>query len=241
MVKLPIIQYSPDFKISFGSLDFTVGDSGAIGLNNYRSESTAASPMARSTSLSDIIPALIPLGSKQEDSAFGYDSTSNRSFNEDTVGSTYSYPHTVNMVDIVDPAARNQDEDPDAEEEGNPAGGLQNQPVEGGRHDDNPPVDELLVGHRCRPRGSRGSRNARRLDLGPDLEVDGVKVYHTPQNNITGVKTLLDTLMVDAHYQTPAMQKAVCSRPQQHKMLQSLSRSQVPVMYLLRVDEGAKI
>ena len=39
--------------------------------------------------------------------------------------------------------------------------------------------------------------------------MDGVKVYHTPQNNITGAKTLLDTLMVDANYQTSVMQKAV--------------------------------
>ncbi|KAK3142839.1 hypothetical protein QOZ80_4BG0352370 [Eleusine coracana subsp. coracana] len=209
MAELPIIQYSSDLKISFGSLDFTVGDNGVLGLNDYRSDSTVASPMARSPSPSNIIPALIPLGSEQEDSSFGYDSMSDRSFDEDTIGSTYTYPHTVNMVDIVDPATGNQDEDPDAEEEGNPAGGPQDQPVEGGRQDDNLPADELLVGHHRRPRGSHGSRNTRRLDLGPDLEVDGVKVYHTPQNNITGAKTLLDTLMVDAHYQTPTMQKAV--------------------------------
>ena len=133
MAELPIIQYSLDFKISFGLLDFTVSDNGALGLNDYRSDSTVVSPIARSPSPSDIIPALIPLGSEQEDSSFGYDSTSDRSFDEDSVGLTYSYSHIVNMVDIVDPAAGNQDEDPDVKEEGNPVGGRQNQPVEGGR------------------------------------------------------------------------------------------------------------
>ena len=39
--------------------------------------------------------------------------------------------------------------------------------------------------------------------------MDGIKVYDTPQFNITGAKTLLDSLMADAVYQTPTMHKAV--------------------------------
>ncbi|GJN41145.1 hypothetical protein PR202_gn00480 [Eleusine coracana subsp. coracana] len=113
------------------------------------------------------------------------------------------------MVDIADPADGDQDGDQDGEQGGNPVDGHLKQLAEGGQQEENPPVDDLSVGHSRRPRRSRGSRNAHRLDLGPDLEVDGVMVYHTPQNNFTGAKTLLDTLMVDANYQTQAMQKAV--------------------------------
>ncbi|GJN25144.1 hypothetical protein PR202_gb12935 [Eleusine coracana subsp. coracana] len=209
MTEIPIIQYSSDFKISFGLLDFTVGANGALGLENYRSDSAAAVSMARSPSSSDMIPALVPLGSEEEDPSFGNDSKSDRSFDEDSVRSTYPYPHTINMVDIVDPTDGDKDGDQDGEQEGNPVDGRPNQLAEGGRQEENPPVNDLSVGHHRRPRGSRGSRNARRLDLGPDLEVDGVKVHHTPQRYITEAKTLLYTLMVDANYQSPAMQKPV--------------------------------
>ncbi|GJN24700.1 hypothetical protein PR202_gb12455 [Eleusine coracana subsp. coracana] len=209
MAEIPILQYSLDFKISFGSLDFTVGDNGALVLENHRSDSAAAGFMARSPSSSDMILALNPLGSEEEDSSFANGSKWNRSFDEDSVGSAYPYPHTINTADIVDPVDGNQDGEKDSEQKDNAVDGHPKQPAEGGRQEDNPPVDDLSVGHHRRSRGSRGSCNARRLDLGPDLEVDCVKVYHTPQNNITGAKTLLDTLMVDAHYQTPAIQKAV--------------------------------
>ncbi|GJN40078.1 hypothetical protein PR202_gb29246 [Eleusine coracana subsp. coracana] len=108
-----------------------------------------------------------------------------------------------------DPVDGDQDGDHDGEQEGNLIDGHPRQLAEGGQQEENPPVDDLSVGHRRRPRGSRGSCNARRLDLSPEFEVDSVKVYHPPQNNITRAKTLLNTLMVNANYQTPAMQKAV--------------------------------
>ncbi|GJN39965.1 hypothetical protein PR202_gb29122 [Eleusine coracana subsp. coracana] len=209
MAKNPIIQYSPYFKISFGSLDFTVSDNEALGLENHRSDSAAAISMARSPSSSSMIPMLVPLGSEEKDPSFGNDSKSDRSFDEDSVGSAYPYPHTVNMVDIADITDGDQDGDQDGEHEGNPVDGHPNQLAEGGQQEEDPPADDLSVGHRRRPRGLCGSCNACRLDFGPELEVDGIKVYHTPQNNITGAKILLDTLMVDANYQTPAMQKAV--------------------------------
>ncbi|GJN37012.1 hypothetical protein PR202_gb25928 [Eleusine coracana subsp. coracana] len=107
------------------------------------------------------------------------------------------------------PADGDQDGDQDGEHEGNSVDGHPNQLAEGGQQEEDPPADDLSVGHRRRPRGSHGSCNARRLDLGPELKVDGVKVCHIPQNNITGAKTLLDTLMVDANYHTPVMQKAM--------------------------------
>ncbi|GJN25105.1 hypothetical protein PR202_gb12892 [Eleusine coracana subsp. coracana] len=156
-----------------------------------------------------MIPALVPLGSEEEGPSIGNDSKSDRSFDEDSIRSAYPYPHAVNMVDIADPADGDQDGDQDGEQEGNLVDGHPKQLAKVGQQEENPPVDDLSIGHRHRPRGSRGSRNAHRLDLGLDLEVDGVKVYHTPQNNITEAKTLLDTLMVDANYKTPAMQKVV--------------------------------
>ncbi|GJN40302.1 hypothetical protein PR202_gb29503 [Eleusine coracana subsp. coracana] len=209
MAEIPIIQYLPDFKISFGSLDFTIGDYRVLGLQNHRFDSAAAVSMVRSPSSSGMIPTLVPLGSEEEGPSFGNDSEPDRSFDEDSVRSAYPYPHTIIMVDIADLVDGDQDGDQDGEQEGNPVDGHPNQLADGGQQEDNPPVDDLSVSHHHQPRGSRGSRNTRRLDHSPELEVDGVKVYHTPQNNITGAKTLLDTLMVDTNYQTPVMQKAV--------------------------------
>ncbi|GJN36684.1 hypothetical protein PR202_gb25567 [Eleusine coracana subsp. coracana] len=141
-------HYSPNFKISFGSLDFIVGDNGALGLENHRSDLAAVVSMAQSPSLSGMIPALVPLGPEAEGTSFGKDSESDRSFNEDSVGSAYPYPHTVNVVDIADPADGNQDGDQDGEQEGNPVDGHPNQLAEGGQQEENPLIDDFSVSHR---------------------------------------------------------------------------------------------
>ena len=46
MADIPNIQYSLDFKISFGSLNFIVDTNGELGLENHQSNSAAASFMA---------------------------------------------------------------------------------------------------------------------------------------------------------------------------------------------------
>ncbi|GJN04623.1 hypothetical protein PR202_ga22187 [Eleusine coracana subsp. coracana] len=139
MAETPNVQYSPDFKISFGSLDFIIDTNGELEEN----------------------------------------------------------------------PSRDNDEEGDRED-GHEEDGCEEEHAEEGHREENPQDNNLLEGHRCRPRGSRGSHLARRLDLGQlEIEVDSVKFYGTTQNNITGAKMLLDNLMADAAYQTPTMQKAV--------------------------------
>ncbi|GJN09557.1 hypothetical protein PR202_ga27572 [Eleusine coracana subsp. coracana] len=201
--------YSLHFKIFFESLDFVVDTNGELGLENHQSDSAVASFTTRSPSSSDLISVLAPQGFGKIDLPFGYDSKSVRSFDEDSIGSACLYPLTVNVVDIEEnPSGDNEGEDDceDGHEEDDRA----KERVEEGHREENSQDNNLSEGHRRRSRGSRGSRLARRLDLGQlEIKVEGVKIYDTPQNNITGAKMLLDSCMADATYQTPVMQKAV--------------------------------
>ncbi|GJM95720.1 hypothetical protein PR202_ga12497 [Eleusine coracana subsp. coracana] len=209
MADIPNIQYSPDFKISFESLDYAIDTNRGLGLENYQSDSAAAGSMAPSPSSSDLIPALAPLEFGETDLPFGYDSKSVHSFDDDLVGSACLYPLTVNVVEIDENPSDDIDEEGDHERNGHEEDDHAEERAKEGHKEENPQDNNSSTGHQRRLRGSRGSRLACRLDLGIEIEVDGVKVYDIPQNNITGAKTLLGTLMVDVAYQTPTMQKAV--------------------------------
>ncbi|GJN03299.1 hypothetical protein PR202_ga20729 [Eleusine coracana subsp. coracana] len=141
MAEIPTIQYSPDFKISFGSLDFTTDSSGALGLDDHRSDSATANLMVRSPRPSDMIPALVPFGFSDIDLPTGCDSMSVCSFDEDSDGSTCPYPLAINMVDVRENPTDGGDDDNNDDGPANDNDGCD----EEGQRDDDPEESNELV------------------------------------------------------------------------------------------------